>query len=93
MTVISLSYKGKGTVPRNLVLCLFLCAEVIPEAFFSVICHMYKCVKITFPGAANMLLEISTTVGIKLNESKALPAFCAVCVEAGFFYKPSAFKT
>lgn len=46
---------------------------------FSVVCHMYKCVKITFPGAAKMLLEVSTIVGIKLNESKALPACCAVC--------------
>lgn len=91
MTAIPLSFEGEGAVPRNLVLRLFLCAEVIPEAFFSVICHMYKCVKITFPRAANMLLEVSATVGIKLNESKALPAFCAVCVKAGFFYKLSAF--
>jgi len=48
-------------------------AEVVPEALFYDTSVHTEYNKITSPGAARILLEVSTTVGIKLNESKALP--------------------
>lgn len=58
---------------------MYFCMQKSFLKDFCVVCHMYKRVRITFPGASKMLLEVSRTVGIKLNESKVLPACCVVC--------------